>query len=79
MTILRRPFSSSDLGMGDEDWYYLARDTETDRVFVYHEWSHRRGASHEGGNEDIELDAFLQHPGFAQDQLRALIGSLAVA
>jgi hypothetical protein len=77
MAIQRRPFSSSDLGMGDEDWHYLARDTETGRVFVYHEWSHRRGAAHEGGNEDIELDAFLQHQGFAQDQLRALIGSLA--
>jgi hypothetical protein len=41
MTILRSAFSSSDLGMGDEDWYYLARDTETGRVFVYHECSTR--------------------------------------
>jgi hypothetical protein len=64
--------------MGDEDWYYLARDTEIGRVFVYHEWSHRRGQSHAGGNEDIELDAFLRHQGMAQDHLRALIGSLAV-
>jgi len=78
MTILRRPFSSADLGMGDEDWYYLARDTDTGRVFVYHEWSHRRGAAHEGGNEDIDLDTFLRHQGTAQDHLRALIGSLAV-
>jgi hypothetical protein len=77
MAILRRPFFSSELGMGDEDWYYLARDTETGRVFVYHEWSHKRGAGHEGGNEDIELDAFLQHQGIAQDQLRELIGSVA--
>jgi hypothetical protein len=77
MTILRRPFSSCDLGMGDENWYYLARDTDTGRVFVYHEWSHRRGDSHAGGNEDIEFDAFLHHQGMAQDHLRALIGSLA--
>ncbi len=78
MAILKRPFSSADLGMGDEDWYYLARDTETGRVFVYHEWSHRKGQTHEGGNEDIELAAFLDRPGIAQEHLRQLIGELAV-
>lgn len=77
MAILKRRFSSADLGMGDEDWYYLARDTETGRVFVYHEWSHRKGQAHEGGSEDIDLDAFLHRPGIAQDHLRQLIGSLA--
>ncbi len=77
MAIRKLPFSTADLGMGDEDWYYLARDTETGRVFVYHEWSHRKGQTREGGNEDIELDAFLQRPGIAQEHLRQLIGSLA--
>jgi hypothetical protein len=35
MAILRRQFSSSDLGMGIENWYYLARDNATGRIFVY--------------------------------------------
>ena len=70
MAILRRQFSSSDLGMGIENWYYLARDTETGRIFVYHEWSRRRGETYEGGSEDIELDSFLHHAGTAQDHLR---------
>ena len=74
MAILRRQFSSSDLGMGIENWYYLARDTETGRIFVYHEWSRRRGETYEGGSEDIELDFFLHHAGTAQDHLRELIG-----
>jgi hypothetical protein len=78
MAIVKRQFSSSDLGMGDENWYYLARDTETGRIFVYHEWTHRKGETYEGGCEDIELDSFLHHTGTAQDQLRQLIGSLAV-
>ncbi len=77
MAILKRPFSSADLGMGDEDWYYLARDTETGRVFVYHEWSHRKGVSFEGGNEDIELGEFLHRPGIAQEHLLRLIGEPA--
>jgi hypothetical protein len=74
MAIMRRQFSSSDLGMGIENWYYLARDTETGRIFVYHEWSRRRGETYEGGSEDIELDSFLHHAGTAQDHLRELIG-----
>jgi hypothetical protein len=74
MAILRRQFSSSDLGMGIENWYYLARDTETGRIFVYHEWSRRRGDTYEGGSEDIELDSFLHLAGTAQDHLRELIG-----
>jgi hypothetical protein len=74
MAILRRQFSSSDLGMGIENWYYLARDTETGRIFVYHEWSRRRGETYEGGSEDIELDSFLHHAGTPQDHLRQLIG-----
>jgi hypothetical protein len=76
MAIVKRQFHSHELGMADEDWYWLARDTFNGRVFVYHEWSHRKGYSHEGGNEDIELDAFLSHAGAAQDRLRKLIGTL---
>ena len=62
--------------MGDEDWYYLARDTDTGRVFVFHEWSHRKGQAYEGGNEDIELATYLQQPGTAQQRLVELIGTL---
>jgi hypothetical protein len=76
MSIARKQFSSQAVGMGDEDWFYLARDTDTDRVFVYHEWSHRKGQTHEGGNEDIELATFLQRSETHQDRLLQLIGTL---
>ena len=58
---------------------FLTRVTESGRVFVYHEWSHRkvRHMKVEGGNEDIELDSPLRHPGTTQDHLRHLIGPLA--
>jgi hypothetical protein len=79
MTILKRQFHSHEIGMSDEDWYYLARDTDSGRIFVYHEWSHRKGQTYEGGNKDMELQDFLAHNGTAQARLRELIGTLAAA
>lgn len=76
MAIQKQQFHQRDVGMGDEDWYYLARDTESGRIFVYHEWSHREGERFSGGNEDVELDAFLGQTGTAQSKLRQLIGTL---
>lgn len=76
MAIIKRQFHQHERGLGDEDWYYLARDTETGQVFVYQEWSHRVGDQYEPGNAHIELDAFLRGTGTAQAKLRDLIGSL---
>ncbi len=76
MTILRKQFSSSEVGMGDEDWHYLVRDTESGRIFIYHEWSHRQGQGYASGNEDIDLEVFLQRGGTPGDQLCQLIGTL---
>jgi hypothetical protein len=58
-----KQFSSHEPGVGNEDWYYLARDTDRGRVFVYHEWSRRKDQAYEGGNEDIDLVTFLQRGG----------------
>lgn len=76
MAILKKQFSSHERGLGDEDWFYLSRDTENGRVFVYHEWSHRKGERYESGNTDVEIDAFLRQRGTASERLRALIGTL---
>jgi hypothetical protein len=76
MAILKRSFHSHEVGMGDEDWFYLARDTDSGRVFVYHEWSHRKGQTYDSGNEDIELDVFLPGGGTGQARLKELIGTL---
>jgi hypothetical protein len=78
MAVLKRQFFSHERGLGDEDFYYLARNAETGKVFVFHEWSHKRGNGFEPGATHIELDAFLVHRGTAQDKLRALIGTLVL-
>lgn len=62
--------------MGDEDWYALARDTETDAVFIQHGWSHRVKRGFEHGSVSEELADFLKRQGSAQNQLLALIGTL---
>jgi hypothetical protein len=78
MPILKKQFYSHEVGMGNEDWLYLARDTDSGRVFVYHDWSHRKGRTYASGNEDIELDVFLSSSGTAQIRLKELIGTLIV-
>ena len=74
--IVKRQFHRHERGRGDEDFYYLARDAESGRVFVYHEWSHRRGDGYEPGNAHIELGAFLNGQGTAQQRRLHLIGTL---
>ncbi len=76
MAILKRLFHRHERGMGNEDWWYLARDTETGAVFVYNEWSYREKNGYEPGSAHIDLDAFLLKRGTAQDRLRELIGTL---
>ena len=76
MAILKKQFSKSEVSMGNEDWHYLARDSETGRAFVSHEWSHRHGEGYQSGDEDIDLDVFLGRRGTVPDRLRQLIGTL---
>ena len=76
MAVAKRLFLQHGHGVGDEDRYYLARDTDAGRVFVYHEWSRRYGDSFAPGNADVELDVFLAGQGAARAELLRLIGSL---
>ncbi|RYE44501.1 MAG: hypothetical protein EOP24_24075 [Hyphomicrobiales bacterium] len=77
MAIITKQFHKREKGMGDEDWYHLARDTETGAVFVRHEWSHRDGGGYRSGEEDIPLIDFLSEGGGdRQRQLLELIGTL---
>jgi hypothetical protein len=76
MVVLKREFHRHERGMGDEDWYHLAQDTESGRVFVYHEWSHRAGKGYKSGEKNIELVAFLARQDTARDKLLRLIGTL---
>jgi hypothetical protein len=76
VAIAKRQFFKHEKGLGDEDFYYLARNSDTGQVFVLHEWSHRKGQGYEPGSAHIELDAFLVKRGTAQDRLHELIGTL---
>ncbi len=76
MAFAKRLFLQHGHGVGDEDRYYLARDTDTGRVFVHHQWLRRRGDGFAPGNADIELDVFLAGQGAARAELLRLIGSL---
>ena len=70
MPILKEHFHRHERGTGDEDWYHLCRDTETEGVFVHHEWSHRQRDEYEADNQHVELAVFLRHQGTAEDKLR---------
>ena len=71
MALLTRPLYSSSNG----DRWSLARDTETDRVFVRHEPNAPSG----GAATNIEIGAFLSRGGQGPEhqELLRLIGSLA--
>ncbi len=68
--------------MNDEDWWFLAKDTDTGDVFVIHEWAHtdvrKPTGNSDVGSTHIELSVFLaeQRQNAAQQELRNLIGSL---
>jgi hypothetical protein len=78
MSVISKEFASHMHGMEDEDRYFLARDTETGRVFIVHKWSHRRGQTTASGTTEVELGASLAMGGMAQDRSRTLIGTLVV-
>ena len=77
MAVLKKQFFHHRSDIGDEDWYYLARDTDSHHVFVLREWSHRNGDTFEPGSGIIEVPVFLNQRGSAQDRLIELIGTLA--
>lgn len=77
MPVLTKLFHTHERAHGDEDFYSVAHDTDTGRVFVQHEKSQRRGYRFETTNEQIELAEFLARGGTAQDKLLALIATLA--
>lgn len=77
MAITKKLIYQTAQGLGNEDWFYLARDLETGRTFVMHEWSRLSGNGLQPGSADIDLEVFLSGGGAAQDMLRELIGTLA--
>jgi hypothetical protein len=81
LALLSKLFHRHERNMGDEDAYYLARDSEDPKkVFVLHKSSYRkRGGLSEFGepsSAQIELETFLNHRGTPQDKLRELLGTL---
>jgi hypothetical protein len=75
MTVLLRQFHSRELGVENRDAYSIARDTDSGRVFVRHEWKHPAiGASTIA--HDISVHDFLAGNGLRQDALLAMIGTL---
>jgi hypothetical protein len=86
MPILKREFHRSARGpvssRDAEDWWFLARNSESGAVFVLHEWAHtdvrRTKSTSNIGNEHIELGTFLAR-GLATPEVREvtrLIGTL---
>lgn len=85
MAIQKREFARSAKGpvSSNEDWWFLCRNTETDEVFVLHEWAHTDVRTSHGksdvGSAHIELSVFLaetRQTG-ASRELRRLISTLA--
>jgi|SRR5208283_3195561 len=82
MTLLRRKFSSSIQGTwaNDEHWWTLVFDTDTNRLFVVHEWDVVQAddiSKSDKGWSDIDLADFLASaPDPARDQLVEIIKRL---
>lgn len=77
MAVVTKEFHRHERGMGDEHWYRLARDTETGRVYIQHEWSVRDGGGYTSGESEMSIAEFLgTGGGTRQDKLLALIGTL---
>ncbi len=76
MEIESRQFHSRERGVGHENSYSLARDTETKEIFILHEWSRGQDNDYESGENKIPLHAFLCGHGTSQARLRNLIGTL---
>ena len=74
MSILTHQFHYHEDGSHYERWYYLARDTETGRVFVLHERMDPKGKE---TSSNLEIEEFLsREQSTATSKLRKLIGTL---
>ena len=74
MAVIKRCFHYHEKGNHDEDWFNLARDTESGRVFIVHEWAHRADL----GERELSIEEFLTLPGRGTRQQRflELVGTL---
>lgn len=76
MTIERRLLHTHRRAPGDEDSFFLARDSETGAVYVIHEWLQPVNGRAVPASARLELDMFLSDSGPAQDRMRELVGVL---
>ncbi|KFC66845.1 hypothetical protein FG93_04327 [Bosea sp. LC85] len=73
MAVVRKQFHRHEKGNHDETFYYLARDTESRRVFIIHGWAAGKNV------DEVELsvsDFLAQVNGTARDRFLELIGTL---
>lgn len=79
MAVLSKLFHKHERGMGNEDWHWLCRDTDSGRVFVRHWWSHRTGLDgpFNEGQADLAIEEFLNAgKGSLQNEFLSLIGGI---
>jgi hypothetical protein len=75
MAILVRQFYAHEKGNHDETFYSLARDSETGRVFIIHEWFARENV---GSSEMTVAEFYAQtHNSSAWSRFVDLVGTLA--
>ncbi len=74
MAVLKHRFFYHENGSHDERWHYLARDTETERVFVINGYAPMGQEYHETQSE--VADFLATNNGTAQRNLMQLIGTL---
>ncbi len=71
MAEIKNRFFYHEKGNHDETWYYLARDTESNNVYVIHAWAHGRDVD----EAPMAITDFLNSGrGTAQDNLLKLLG-----
>jgi len=75
MTVVHKEFFRREICAGNEDAYSLARDTETGRVFVRHQWAHPAAGGLKSDHE-MSLHDFLASAGSRQSALLEMIGTL---
>lgn len=75
MPILVRQFYRHEKGNHDETFYFLARDSETGRVFIIHEWFARENV----GSVELSIPEFHSRTrnSSAWDCFLKFIGTLA--
>lgn len=74
MTILRKRFHYHEKGNHDEKWFYLAKDTDTGRVFIIHAWAEKDNI----GESEMTIPQFIEgRKDTALSKFYELVGSLA--